>query len=283
MKSVLTKVIAAVLAVAVIVTAIILIAANRPLVKAPKGTAPLDNRIDTSAVAHLVVDEAGVLPEETERIIHIYNANWSVLAGWKLAVVTVETTENAETEAWEWAERLELGKDDALLLMETNGNNKCALVANGKFREDLETLEDGYLERLTYMPMRAGDYDVAAMAVCARVHYFCGYDGESHRRANVLEGVITISIVGVVALPIFIHLIGEKIDKRRFKRWYDDYGVSDPSVMPWRTLFFWHRVGSKWYEARMSGEFVDIHDNIIENRGTQRAKIFSAGAGGRRR
>ena len=283
MKRVLTTVIAAVLAVAAVAAVIFLVAANRPLVKAPKGTAPLDNRIDTSAVAHLVADETNVLDDEVEKIIAIYNANWSELAGWKLAVVTVDTTENAEMEAREWMERLELGGNDALLLMETNGNNECALVANGKFREDLETLEDGYLERLTYMPMRAGDYDVAALAVCARVHYFCGYDGESHRRANVFEGVITISIVGVIVLPIFIHLIGEKIDKRRFKRWYDDYGVTDPSIVPWRTVFFWHRVGSKWYESRMSGEFVDIHDNILENRGTQRAKIFSAGAGGRRR
>lgn len=282
MKRVLTKVIAAALAVAAVAAAIVLAAANRPLVKAPKGTAPLDNKIDTSAVVRLVVDEAGVLEEDIEKIIHIYNANWSALAGWKLAVVTVESTVNAETEAWEWAERLKLGKDDALLLMETGGDNECALVANGKFREDLATLEDGYLERLTYMPVRAGDFDVAALAVCARVHYFCGYDGESHRRANVLEGVITISVVGVIVLPIFIHLIGEKIDKRRFKRWYDDYGVTDPSVVPWRTVFFWHRVGSKWYERRISGEFVDIHDNILENRGTRRAKSFSTGVGGRR-
>lgn len=282
MGSVLKKVIAAALAVAAAALVITLIAANRPLVEAPKGTAPLDNKLDTSAVAHLIADEAGVLAEETEKIIAIYNANWAALEHRCMAVVTVETTEHAENEAWEWADRLGLGKNDALLLMETGGNKECALVANGKFREDLATLKEGYLERLTYMPVRAGDFDVAALAVCERMHYLFGYDGESHRRANVTEGVIMISIVFAFSLPVVIHWIGEKVDKRRFKRWYDNYGITDPSVVPWKTVFFWHRVGSKWYEKRMSGEWVDIHENILDNRSTRRARSFSAGVGGRR-
>ncbi len=189
--------------------------------------------------------------------------------------MTVETTVDAENEAWQWAERLSLGKDDALLLIETQGDKECVLVANGRFREDLATLEDGYLDRLTYMPLRAGDFDVAVLAVCERMHYFFGYDVESHRRANVAEGVITISLVGAFVLPTLLHLIGEKIDKRRFQRWYDDYGVTDPSAVPWRTVFFWHRVGSKWYEQRMSGEWVDIHENVLSNRSTRRANTFS--------
>ncbi len=283
MKNILAKVIAAALAVAVNGLIIVLAVVNRPLVKAPKGTAPLDNKMDTAGVAHLVVDEAGVLPEETEQIIAIYNANWYALTGRALAVVTVEGTVNAENEAWQWADRLELGNNDALLLMETGGDKECALVASGTFLADLATLHDGYLDRLTYMPRRAGDFDVAALAVCERMHYFCGYDVDSHRRANVVEGIVTISVAAVLVLPILIHLIAEKIDKRRFKRWYDDYGVSDPSIVPWRSVFFWHRVGSKWYEQRISGEWVDIHANILSNRSTQRAKMFDAGVGGRRR
>ena len=170
MKRTIAMILAAVAVIAV-AAAIAVAVINRPLVTAPKGTAPLDNKMDLSAVEHLVADEAGVLTEETEKIIKIYNANWYALAGRCMAVVTVENTENAEDDAWEWAQRLSLGKNDALLLMETGGNKECAFVARGTFLEDIATLKEGYLERLTYMPVRAGEFDEAALAVCERMHY----------------------------------------------------------------------------------------------------------------
>lgn len=275
MKPMRAKVVTIVLAVALVAVAILYVKLNRPLIEAPKGTAKLDNKLDTTAVAHLVADEADVLPEEVEQIVSIYNANWDELGGRNLAVVTVETTDNAEKEAWQWVEQLSLGRDDALLLIETQGSRECALVANGQFRDDLATMDDGYLNRLTYMPIRAGDFDVAVLAVCERMHYFFGYDAESHRRANLVEALSALAVVSAFVLPTLIHLIGEKIDRRRFQRWYDNYGVSNPTAVPWRTVFFWHRVGSQWYEQRMSGEWVDIHANILSNRSTRRANAFS--------
>ena len=275
MKQIRAKVVAVILAAALVAIAIFCTILNRPLIKAPKGTAKLDNKLDTTAVAHLVADEADVLPEEVEQIVSIYNANWDALDGRNLAVVTVETTDNAEKEAWQWVEQLSLGRDDALLLIETQGSRECALVANGQFRDDLATMDDGYLNRLTYMPIRAGDFDVAVLAVCERMHYFFGYDAESHRRANLVEALSALAVVGAFVLPTLIHLVGEKVDKRRFQRWYDNYGVSNPTAVPWRTVFFWHRVGSQWYEERMSGEWVDIHANILSNRSTRRANAFS--------
>lgn len=275
MKQMRAKVVAVVLAVALVAVAILCVKLNRPLIEAPKGTAKLDTKLDTTAVSHLVADEADVLPEEVEQIVSIYNANWDELGGRNLAVVTVETTDNAEKEAWQWVEQLSLGRDDALLLIETQGSRECTIVANGQFRDDLATMDDGYLNRLTYMPIRAGDFDVAVLAVCERMHYFFGYDAESHRRANLVEALSALAVVSAFVLPTLIHLIGEKIDRRRFQRWYDNYGVSNPTAVPWRTVFFWHRVGSQWYEQRMSGEWVDIHANILSNRSTRRANAFS--------
>ena len=256
MKRIIAIILAAV-AVTAVAAAIAVTIINRPLITAPKGTAPLDNKMDTAAVAHLVVDEAGILAEETEQIIMIYNANWNVLAGRSMAVVTVESTVNAEDDAWEWAERLSLGKNDALLLMEAGGGKECALVANGTFRDDLATLKEGYLERLTYMAVRADEFDAAALAVCERMHYFCGYDAESHRRANVTEGVTVIVIIALFVVPFLFHQIAEKVDNRRFKRWYNRYGLLDMPPVPWRTVILWHRKGTKWYNVRMSGEWVD--------------------------
>lgn len=89
----------------------------------------------------------------------------------------------------------------------------------------------------------------------------------------VKEGLTTSAIIAALILPILVHMIAEKIDSRRFKRWYDHYGVSDPSRVPWRTVFFWHRVGSKWYEVRVNGEWVDYRSVLRGNRNERRAKV----------
>ena len=274
MRQGLKKAVAAILVVAAVAAANILIDSARPLVTAPKGTAPLDNTIDTADAAHLVVDEAGVLAEEVERIIAIYNANWYALAGRMMAVVTVEHTENAEDDAWKRADQLALGENDALLLIESQGAKQCVLVSDGTFREDIATLSEVFLTQLTYMSLRAGEFDAAVLTVFERFHYFYGYDVESHRQAVVREGLTTFCIIAALMLPILIHMVGEIVDRRRFKRWYDDYGVNDPSVVPWRTVFFWHRAGSKWYEQRVSGEWVDIHAGIVSSRRDQKTRWY---------
>ncbi len=75
MKQMWAKVVAIVLAVALVAVGILCAVLNRPLVKAPKGTAKLDNKLDITAVTHLVADEADVLSDESEQILSIYNAN----------------------------------------------------------------------------------------------------------------------------------------------------------------------------------------------------------------
>lgn len=257
------------------VALIAVLVANRPIVTAPRGTAPLDNKLDTDGVARLVVDEAEVLAEETEQIIAIYNANWNALAGRALAVVTVETTESAEDDAWKWADRLGLGKNDALLLMETGVGKDCVLVANGTFREDITTLGELFLPQLTYMGMKYDDFDFAALAVFERLHYLYGYDQASHRHADRMEAYLVLSAVGLLMLPILIHMIAEKVDGRRFKRWYNDYGHTDPPTAPWKTVFYWHRTGSRWYAVRVSGEWVDYRSVLRNHRNDREAKVAS--------
>lgn len=264
MKRVWPKLVAAVLVVAVLVSIRVLLDMNRPIVVAPRGTAPLDNKMDTAGVAQFIVDEGEVLSEKTERIIAIYNANWMALENRVMAVVTVENAEDAEDDAWQWAQKLSLGDDDALLLVEASGGKDCALVSNGMFREDIATLDYVFLERLTYIDLHAGEFDAAVLAVFEEMHPFFDYDIESYRKSEVIEAVIIVSVLAVVTIPVLIHMIAEKIDGFRFKRWYKKYGVDDPSIVPWKTVFLWHRTGSKWYEVRISGEWID-YTSILRN------------------
>lgn len=255
------KIIAAAVAAAAILLITIFVIAARPQVKAPQGTAPLDNKLDTESVAHILVDEANVLSDKTENILSVYNANWNVMVGRVMAVVTVERVENAEDAAWEWFETLSLGDNDALLLMETQGSKDCVIVSRGTFHEDLSGQVDGFVDSLTYMSIRAGEFDTAALTVFERMHYFIGYE-----RDHAAEGRIAFSILAVIVFLILFHLISEKIDNRRFKRWYERYGITDPIIVAWRTLIPWHRAGSKWYNRRVSGEWSDYGKVIRRGR-----------------
>ena len=238
---------------------------TRPLVETPVGTAYLDNKIDTTPVSHLVVDGAGVLSEETKQSVLIYNANWKALENRVLAVVTVQSTTSAETDAWQWFEQLSLGENDALLLVEADGNKDCVLVAKGKYEQDLATLHYGYMERMTYMPLRSGEFDTAVLEVFGQMHYFYGYDEEAYWRYEMRVGTIAVSIFAAVNIPILLHFISEQVDKRRFRKWYKDY-ATDPQLNPWRSVFFWHRTGSRWYKNRTTGDWVDYDAAVRRGR-----------------
>lgn len=258
-----------------VAAAIICVNAARPLITAPKGTHPLDLKLDTASVAHLVVDEAGVLSEDMETVICIYNANWNALAGRVLAVVTAQSVKNAEDEAWQWMESLSMGENDALLLIETTGSKKCALVSGGTFREDIATLSETYLTQLTYQDIHAGYFDAAVLAVFDRLHYLYGYSQEQHRREEITESLIVFAVFAAVTLLGALHFVAEKVDDRRFKQWRANRAVLENRAAPWRTAFFWHRVGSKWYKKRMSDDWVDIHSNVVSNRKERRTMWYT--------
>lgn len=274
MKRIWTKIAAAVLVIAALVAVVMIVDANLPLARAPQGTIPLDNRLDTAAVAHLVVDEADVFSEEAEQVFSTYNANWSVLGDRVMAVVAVERTADTEAEAWQWAQKLALGENDALLLVESD-TMKCAVVSRGTFEEDISALSSTYLGGLTYMALHAGAFDGAVLAVFEEFHRFYEYDPELYRQTMVKEGLTTSAVIFALILPILIHMIAEKVDNRRFRRWYEYYGSGDPIRVPWKTAFFWHRTGSKWYELRVSGEWVDYRAALRSNRNERRAKVAS--------
>lgn len=270
-----SKVIKGILAVVAVIVVAVVLNATRPLITAPKGTEPLNLKLDTADVGQFVVDEMDVLSEDMEKVISIYNANWRVLAGRVLAVVTVDSVKNAEDEAWQWMQSLSMGENDALLLIETTGSKKCALVSCGTFHEDIATLSETYLTQLTYQDIRAGYFDAAVLAVFDKFHYFYGYDIERHRQTVVREGAITFAILAALMLPVLIHMIGEMIDKRRFKQWRESCAVLESHSAPWRTAFFWHRAGSKWYKKRMSDDWVDIHANVVRNRKERRTMWYT--------
>ena len=270
-----SKIIKGIFAVVAVVAVAVVLNATRPLITAPKGTEPLDLKLDTADVERFVVDEMDVLSEDMEKVICIYNANWRVLAGRVLAVVTVESVKNAEDEAWLMMQNLSMGENDALLLIETTGSKKCALVSCGSFREDIATLSETYLTQLTYQDIHAGYFNAAVLAVFDRFHYLYGYSQEQHRREEITESLIVFAVFAAVTMLVALHFVAEKVDNRRFARWREESTILGDRAVPWRTVFPWHRVGSKWYKRRMGSDWVDLHAQVLSNLRARRTMWYT--------
>ena len=91
---------------------------KRPQVEVPEGGEALNESLSTAAFAPYLVDQADVLSSSQEETINLYNANWDSMVGSILSVVTVDTvTGDMEDAAYGWADSLELGSNDAILLM----------------------------------------------------------------------------------------------------------------------------------------------------------------------
>ena len=199
-------------AIAVMVLAIVLSSAygisRRPAVSVPEGGTQLDESLSTAAFAPYVVDRAQVLSDKTEEMVCLYNANWDRMAGGILAVVTVETGggETAEDQAWDWAGSLQLGEDDAILLLDA-GTGDYSLVASGRFYDLLAGQPASFVDTALYDSARTGAYDAGVEALFGALHVVISdtYAARgSSGGASALVGVVLLMVVLVVVLVMVL-------------------------------------------------------------------------------
>lgn len=244
MKLLKNKAVAVAVLIAVIVLSSLYGLAKRPAVEAPKGGPELDESLPTAYFEGFVVDEAGVLSDKTERSICLYNANWDQLSRSILAVVTVRGTDRSmEDAAWDWAETLELGSDDALLLFDT-GARESYVVAGGSFYDRFASQPAGFVDGCLLEYVRKGDYDRAALNLFGQVHVLFSRDAQGSRTALAIAGVVVLLIVLAVVLSL--------LDRVRYNSWHTRYGgIVSPTVV-YRPILWWHRPGSSWYRRRQA-------------------------------
>lgn len=77
--------------------------------------------------------------------------------------------------------------------------------------------------------------------------------GFGNLTAEEMEAMTPLLVIGAVLLLIVLILIFDRIENARFNSWVKRNSLYDTPVSPWRTIVLWHRVGSKWYEARTAG------------------------------
>ena len=237
-------------AIAVMVLAIVLSSAygisRRPSVSVPEGGAQLDESLSTAAFAPYVVDQAQVLSDKTEEMVCLYNANWDRMAGGILAVVTVETGggETAEDQAWDWAGSLQLGENDAILLLDA-GAGDYSLVASGRFYDLLAGQPASFVDTALYDSARTGAYDAGVETLFGALHVVMS---DTYAARGGSGGAS--ALVGIVLLVVVLVVVFSVVDGIRYSLWFGRYGHMGVPPVVYRPILWWHRPGSAWYHRR---------------------------------
>ena len=178
-----------------------------PEIRLPEGSVPLDESLSTYTFGQYVEDRAGVLSKKTMKAVCLYNANWDRMAGSILAVVTLgdkEETGSAEDLAWDWAETLQLGENDAILVINAT-NQDYSVVASGRFFDLLDTQSASFVDTLLEESIHKRDYDQAVLNLFGGLHQLFGmYQTDSYAGGAGME--VFRSVLSVVVLLVVLVL-----------------------------------------------------------------------------
>lgn len=241
-------------AAAVLIAAIVLSSlyglSKRPEVAVPEGGAPLDENLSTAAYEDYIVDEANVLSAKTEKSLSLYNANWDRVGKCIMAVVTVRgVSSTLEDAAWDWAYSLELGEDDAILLLDT-GTQKGYVVASGNFYDLLAAQSGSFVDAALADGLQRSDYSDAALSLFGEIHLLLGSAGQTGGFSGGGALNVVASLIPVILLLIFLIVLFNIIDGIRYSSWYGRYGSMTVPPVVYRPIFWWHRPGSRWFRRR---------------------------------
>lgn len=220
---------------------------KKPAVEVLEGGAPLNEDLSTVGFEWLIVDEANVLSNRTEDTLSIYNANWDKLDGAVMAVVTVHDAgpygSGIEDAAWNWAGELELGENDAILLIDA-GRTDAYLLSSGRFADRFNGAEGQYVRSCLSGPAASGKWDDGVLALFAETHLLFDTRGQSG------GGSLLVSLLPAIILLIVLLVVFSWIDSLRYSSWYGRYGAMSVPPVVYRPIFWWHRPGSRWYRRR---------------------------------
>ena len=234
-------------AIAVLVLAVVLSSlyglSKKPAVEIPEGGRELDPDIGTSVMEQYVVDQADILSADTERAVEIYLANWDRWENAIMALVTVPSVEgDMESAAYRWATQLGLGADDAILLLNRDGQD-AYLFTSGAFVDAFAGQENSYLNSYLYDDFIAGRYDEGVLNLYAQVHLLFGSSAG-------YEGGSAAGLTAVIVLAVLLLCLFSAMDTYRYNTWYRRYGSMPAPPVVFRPILFWHR--PVWSQRRFT-------------------------------
>lgn len=205
-----------------------------PAVSTPESGEKLNPSLSTAAFTQYVRDEADILSDKTEEAVGLYNANWDEMFGSIMAVVTVQSSDNLENTAYDYADTMQLGSNDAILVI-AKQQQDYYLVASGDFYDLLSGLSQSFVASCMADNVQKGDYDAAVRSLCAALHVELSQQYQQSEAAldEAANGVMFIMIL-VIFFIIWIMLDGMRY--RRYRRRYMMPGMGIPTVV-YRPIF----------------------------------------------
>lgn len=220
-------------AIAVLILAIVASSAwglhKAPAVSTPEGGEKLDPSLSTAAFTQYVRDEADILSDKTEEAIGLYNANWDKMFGSIMAVVTVQSSDNLENTAYDYADTMQLGSNDAILVI-AKQQQDYYLVASGDFYDLLSGLSQSFVASCMESGVQKGDYDAAVQELCSQLHVELSQQYQQNQTAQDDAGTAVLFIM----LLVLLFLIWIWLDRMRYNRYRRRYmmpGMGVPTVV----------------------------------------------------
>ena len=209
-------------AIAVLILAILASGAwglhKAPVVSTPEGGEKLDDSLSTAAFTQYVRDEADILSDKTEEAVGLYNVNWDQMFGSIMAVVTVQSSDDLENTAYDYADTMQLGTNDAILVIAEQQQNYY-VVASGNFYDLLNGLSYSFVDSCMAGGVQKGDYNAAVQELCSQLHVELSRQYRQDQTAQNDAGTAVLFIL----LLIVIFVIWIMLDRMRYNRYRRRY------------------------------------------------------------
>ena len=229
-------------AIAVLILAILASGAwglhKAPVVSTPEGGEKLDPSLSTAAFTQYVRDEADILSDKTDEAVGLYNANWDKMFGSIMAVVTVQSSDDLENTAYDYAEAMQLGTNDAILLI-AKQQQDYYLVASGDFYDLLSSLSQSFVASCMEDGVQKGDYDAAVRSLCAALHVELSQQYQQSEAA-LDEAASRVMFIMILIIFFILWIALDGMRYRRYRRRYMMPGMGIPTVV-YRPIFWGRR------------------------------------------
>ena len=229
-------------AIAVLILAILASSAwglhKAPVVSTPEGGEKLDPSLSTAAFTQYVRDEADILSDKTEEAVGLYNANWDKMFGSIMAVVTVQSSDNLENTAYDYADTMQLGSNDAILVI-AKQQQDYYLVASGDFYDLLSGLSQSFVASCMADNVQKGDYDAAVRSLCAALHVELSQQYQQSEAA-LDEAASRVMFIMILVIFFILWIALDGMRYRRYRRRYMMPGMGIPTVV-YRPIFWGRR------------------------------------------
>lgn len=229
-------------AIAVLILAILASGAwglhKAPVVSTPEGGEKLDPSLSTAAFTQYVRDEADILSDKTEEAVGLYNANWDKMFGSIMAVVAVQSSDDLENTAYDYAEAMQLGTNDAILLI-AKQQQDYYLVASGDFYDLLSSLSQSFVASCMEDGVQKGDYDAAVRSLCAALHVELSQQYQQSEAA-LDEAASRVMFIMILVIFFILWIALDGMRYRRYRRRHMMPGMGIPTVV-YRPIFWGRR------------------------------------------